>query len=91
MGRGGDPVSSVAYWVTKDVRHLAAWTRDHSERWDGRFRAICGGAAKGRLEWTHLFTDDRSYGYAMRRPICRRCLKVAQAMAALIEHESEAE
>lgn len=84
-------MSDGAYLVTKDVRHLAVWTRNHEPRdLTGRYRPICGEAIKGRLEYTHRFFSEDDYQYAMRRPICRRCLKVVEHLRA-VALDAEAE
>jgi hypothetical protein len=82
---------STAFVLTKDVKHLAAWTQ-HREQSDGytrgAYRPICGGkvrtpnatcwvGAAGRYE------DPARLARADRLPLCKRCAKTLAELVAM--------
>lgn len=79
-------MSSVAYIVTKDVRHLGAWTQDRREYQlgsrTGAQRPICGGAVRGyqATVWISDYEDPAALARAKRKPVCRLCLKTLTAL-----------
>lgn len=83
-------MSSVAYVVTKDVRHIASWTQDRESTADyyrtGVYRPICGGKVRG-WKWS-LYPDFRYEDEAwaerqMRKPLCRYCVKTLADLNAI--------
>lgn len=81
-------MSQVAYIVTKDVRHLGAWTqdRDQPDSWPtGAQRPICGGKVRppSDVMWLDFpYENQRKVAQGMARPVCRLCIK---ALAGLQE------
>jgi hypothetical protein len=78
-------MSAVAFVVTQDVRHLAAWTQDSPRNQDshigttGAYRPLCGERVR---DWrANCYGPDFPYEdttivrRAMARPVCRDCLK----------------
>lgn len=76
-------MSTVLYQVTRDVRHLVVWTSDKAGLWHAS--PICGSPAqKGRIEVPGFMSAAESK-YAMRRPICKRCVRTAQKIATAVQ------
>jgi hypothetical protein len=82
-------MSDAAYVVTSKVRHLAAWTADdpsHETFYQtGRYRPICGSKplTPNETVWPRFpYEDARITARAMRKPVCKHCLK---ALASLVD------
>lgn len=94
-------MSSVAYLVTRRVKHLATWTQDAVSGADfyatGQHRPVCGAALTHRrdgkdttrLVWPNFPHEDQSLvAEAAKRPICRACRRTVGALfKQLIEGE----
>jgi hypothetical protein len=78
---------SAAYVVTKDVRHLAAWTQNRETAYrQGSYRPICGGKVRDWKSTVYPRWDDDGpeLTKALRKPVCRKCL---ETLAELVELE----
>ena len=69
---------SAAYVLTKDVKHLAAWTQDRQQDGytRGSYRPICGGKVRDAMStcWPESrYEDPAVVARAARLPVCRLC------------------
>jgi len=85
-------MGSVAYKVTKDVRHLAPWTQNtqQDDVWPtGTFRPICGRKVEGpntELLWPGLVYEDQLFAeQSHKKPVCLDCVKVLRRLTELAE------
>ena len=90
-------MSAALYMPSPRVRHIAAWTADEHTLL-GRHRPICGqerpastplllqsrDEEEGLLDRGNSNPEwERRVRAAFRKPVCRRCIKVAGAIAHL--------
>jgi hypothetical protein len=82
---------SAAFVLTKDVKHLAAWTQDREQSdgyTRGAYRPLCGGKVRGPMAtcWTGAsahYEDQARLARADRLPLCKHCAKTLAGLVAM--------